>query len=57
MKFYDEFGSKVKTVELPLKGQNAEFILTNSNFEAGIYSYSFVVNGKITDTKNMLRTR
>ena len=57
MIFYDEFGNQVKTVELPHKGQNAELNLSTSNLAAGIYSYSLVVDGKITDTKKMIKSK
>ena len=57
MIFYDEFGNKIKSVELPHKGQNAELNLSTSNLSSGIYSYSLVVDGKITATKNMVKTK
>ncbi|MBI4929935.1 MAG: hypothetical protein HY841_04170, partial [Bacteroidetes bacterium] len=55
--FYDEFGSEIKSVELPYKGTKAELNLSTSNLASGIYSYSLVVDGKIADTKKMLKTK
>jgi len=57
MIFYDEFGNKIKNIELPHRGQNAELNLSTSNLASGIYSYSLVVDGKIVNTKNMIKTK
>ncbi|MBI4931712.1 MAG: tail fiber domain-containing protein [Bacteroidetes bacterium] len=57
MIFYDEFGNKIKNIELPHKGENAELNLSTSNLASGIYSYSLVVDGKIVATKNMIKTK
>ncbi|MBI3502206.1 MAG: tail fiber domain-containing protein [Bacteroidetes bacterium] len=55
--FTDEFGNEVKTVTLPYKGIKAELNLSTSNLAAGIYSYSLVVDGKIADSKKMLKSK
>lgn len=55
--FYDEFGNEIKNMELPHKGQKAELNLSTMNLASGIYSYSLVVNGKIVDTKRMVKTK
>lgn len=55
--FNDEFGNEIKTLELPNKGMKAELNISTSNLAAGIYSYSLVVDGKITATKNMVKAK
>lgn len=55
--FYDEFGNEVKTTELLHRGQKAELNLSTMNLAAGIYSYSLIVDGKIVDTKRMVKTK
>jgi hypothetical protein len=57
MTFFDEFGNEIKSVELPYKGQTAELNLTTINLASGIYSYSLIVNGKMVDTKKMVKTK
>ncbi|TAL58331.1 MAG: hypothetical protein EPN85_11855 [Bacteroidetes bacterium] len=57
MTFFDEFGNEIKSVELPFKGITADLNLSTTDLAAGIYSYSLVVNGKIAETKRMLKTK
>ncbi len=56
MIFYDEMGNQVKEVELAKKGNNS-IILNTTKLASGIYSYSLVVDGKIVDTKKMIKTK
>jgi hypothetical protein len=55
--FTDEFGNEVKSVALPYKGTKAELNLSTANLSSGIYSYSLVVDGKIVDTKKMIKSK
>jgi len=55
--FYDEFGTEIKNVDLPNKGVTAELNLATMNLAAGVYSYSLIVNGKLVDTKKMVRNK
>ncbi len=53
--FYDEFGNKLKEFSVVEKGMG-QLNLSTMNLAAGVYSYSLVVNGKIVDTKKMVKT-
>ena len=55
--FYDEFGTEIKNIELPNKGITAVLNLSTLNLASGIYSYSLIVNGKVIDTKKMMKTK
>ena len=55
--FYDEFGNEIKTMELPYKGVKAELNLSTSSLAAGLYSYSLMVNGRVADSKKMLKSK
>ena len=54
--FYDNLGRIIKTVDITEKGGGQLNVFAN-NLGNGIYSYSLVVDGKVTDTKKMLRTK
>ncbi|MBI3502148.1 MAG: tail fiber domain-containing protein [Bacteroidetes bacterium] len=54
--FYDEFGNQLKTYKVEEKGMG-QLNIASENLANGMYSYSLVVNGKITDTKKMLRSK
>ncbi len=53
MLFYDNYGNKIKEVQLSQTG-NGTLNINPENLTAGIYSYSLVVNGKVVDTKRMI---
>ncbi len=54
--FYDSYGNDIKKVEL--KEAGAGKIEANAqNLAAGIYSYSLLVNGKVVDTKKMMKNK
>lgn len=55
--FFDEFGNEIKNVELPNKGITSELNLATMNLASGIYSYSMMVNGKVVDTKKMMKAK
>ena len=55
--FYDEFGNEINNVELPNKGITAVLNLTTLNLALGVYSYSLIVNGKVIDTKKMMKSK
>jgi len=56
MVFYDSYGNEIKKVEV--KETGAGKIEANAqNLAAGIYSYSLVVNGKVVDTKKMMKNK
>ena len=54
--FYDNLGRIIKTVDITEKGGGQLNVFAN-NLGNGIYSYSLVVDGKVTDTKKMMRTK
>ena len=54
--FYDDFGNKIKEFTVLEKGMG-QLNLTTANLANGMYSYSLVVNGKIVDTKKMVKTK
>ena len=56
MVFYDEFGRELQKVAITQKGYG-EIDASTINLAAGIYTYSIVVEGKVADTKKMLRSR
>jgi len=56
MVFYDSYGNEIKKVII--KETGAGKIEANAqNIAAGIYSYSLVVNGKVVDTKKMMKNK
>ncbi|OFX27992.1 MAG: hypothetical protein A2X08_15780, partial [Bacteroidetes bacterium GWA2_32_17] len=52
--FYDEYGSQLKVFKIEEKGIG-QLNVSASNLAAGMYSYSLIVNGKVADTKKMLK--
>ena len=54
--FYNDMGQKVKEVILEHKS-NASLNVRTSELSQGIYSYSLEVDGKITDTKRMIKNK
>jgi hypothetical protein len=52
--FYDEFGSQLKTFKIAENG-TGQLNIDSSNLSSGIYSYSLIVNGKVVDTKKMIK--
>ena len=56
MVFYDSYGNDIKKVEI--KETGAGKIEANAqNLAIGIYSYSLIVNGKVVDTKKMIKNK
>lgn len=54
--FYDSYGNDIKKVEI--KETGAGKIEANAqNLAIGIYSYSLIVNGKVMDTKKMIKNK
>lgn len=54
--FYDEFGRDILKESLKHKGYAYVDILAEK-LAAGIYTYSLIVDGKLTDTKKMVRSK
>ncbi|MEI6851487.1 MAG: tail fiber domain-containing protein [Bacteroidota bacterium] len=52
--FYDEFGTQIKLFQITENGMG-QLKIDASNLSAGMYSYSLIVNGKIVDTKKMIK--
>ena len=52
--FYDKFGRQFKIFKIEEKGIG-QLNVSASNLAAGMYSYSLIVNGKVADTKKMLK--
>lgn len=52
--FYDEFGGQIKVFNIEEKGMG-QLNVSASNLAAGMYSYSLIINGKIVDTKKMIK--
>jgi len=52
--FYDNNGKLIKTVDVKAKGKGVLNVFAN-DLTNGIYSYSLVVDGIITDTKRMVK--
>jgi hypothetical protein len=55
--FYDENGKLVKSVKLDSKTSNGNLRISAEELSSGIYRYSLFIDGKIIDTKQMLKTR
>ncbi len=56
MVFYDEYGNELKHVVLNDRGK-AKIDVDAQNLASGIYSYSLIVDGKMIDTRKMIRTK
>jgi trimeric autotransporter adhesin len=51
--FFDNYGNKLKEVELSQTGSMGTLNIDATQMSNGIYSYSLVINGQIIDTKKM----
>lgn len=56
MLFYDDAGRIIKEMKLELKGNNS-IVVNSAKLANGFYSYSLEVDGKVTETKKMLRSK
>ena len=54
--FFDMYGHEIKRVELENKG-NANLEVNTKDLDAGIYSYSLIVDGNLIDTLKFSRTK
>lgn len=54
MVFYDMYGNEIKRIALENKG-NAVLNVNTQDLNAGIYTYSLIVNGRVVDTLKMVR--
>lgn len=54
--FSTEDGKVIKTIDIKTPGQGSINVLA-SDLTAGLYSYSLIIDGRITDTKKMIRTQ
>ncbi len=54
--FYNDMGQKIKEVNLEHKN-NASLNIKTSELAQGIYSYSLEVDGKVAETKKMLKNK
>ena len=52
--FHNEFGQELKTVEITEKGMG-QINLTTTNLTSAIYTYSLLVDGKLLETKRMMK--
>ncbi|MBI5217361.1 MAG: tail fiber domain-containing protein [Bacteroidia bacterium] len=52
--FMDEFGNHIKEFSIEEKGMG-QLNVSASNLAAGMYSYSLIVNGRVVDTKKMIK--
>jgi hypothetical protein len=52
--FYDEFGNQIKIYKIEGNGMG-QLNIDSSNLSTGMYSYSLIVNGKVIDTKKMVK--
>jgi hypothetical protein len=54
--FYDEFGRELKMVEVTENGFGKVEIDTE-NLASGVYTYSLIINGKVVETRKMLKQK
>ena len=54
--FYDMFGNQLRIFKIVEKGMG-QLNVSATNLAAGIYSYSLIINGKVIDTKKMVRNK
>ena len=54
--FFDEFGTKLNSFKIEDKGMG-ELNITATNLATGSYSYSLVIEGKVVDTKRMMKVK
>ena len=52
--FYDVNGKQIKAVDITSKGKGQLLVYAN-DLTSGIYSYTLIVDGKIVDTKRMIK--
>lgn len=52
--FFDEFGNKLREFNVTEAGMG-QLNVTTSNLAAGMYSYSLIMNGKVVETKKMIK--
>ncbi len=52
--FYDQNGRMIKTVDITAKGQGQLNVYAN-DLTSGVYSYTLLVDGKVFDTKKMVK--
>lgn len=52
--FYDNYGNQIKIYKVAENGMG-QLNVSATNLAAGVYSYSLIVNGKVVDTKKMLK--
>lgn len=55
IEFFDMNGKMIKTTEVADRG-NGRLIVYAGELRDGVYSYSLVVDGKVIDTKRMIKT-
>jgi len=55
--FYNQNGSLLKSVKLNAEAGRGNINLKADELPSGVYRYSLIVDGKIIDTKQMLKTR
>lgn len=53
--FYDELGNQLKNFSITEIGAG-QLNITSANLAPGTYSYSLIINGKVIDTKKMIKT-
>ena len=53
--FYDQFGSQLNTFNINQTGAG-QINVASTNLAPGTYSYSLIINGKVVDTKRMIKT-
>jgi hypothetical protein len=56
MVFFDMYGKEIKRVALENSG-NATLDVNTKDLDAGIYTYSLIVNGIVVDTLRFVRTK
>jgi len=56
MAFYDAYGNEIKKVTINETGAG-KIEVNAHNVAAGIYTYSLLVNGKVVDTKKMMKNK
>lgn len=54
--FYDNSGTILKTVDIKEKGQGSVLIY-GSNLSSGVYTYTLLADGKVIETKRMVKIK
>jgi hypothetical protein len=54
--FYDMNGRTIKVVDIKTKGKGQLNVFAN-DLSSGMYSYSLIIDGKLVDTKKMMKTQ